>query len=316
MYTVLPGALRRIGGGGTIVGMDTNTIAVIGYGTIGESFAKLFSENGYTVKVTDVRDDIDELIAKTNAGLAEGSPQIQKADSVEEAVADAFLVQENGPEKLDFKQEMAKTVYGANPEIIYASSSSALLPTDIASVLDDAQAAKVLIAHPFNPPHLLPLVELVPGERTSKETLTTTREFYQKIGKAAVTLNREIEGYIANRFQKRILDEAMYLLNEGIASPEDIDKAMKNSLGIRWSVVGPLEAVNQTTPKGISFTLDFLKPSFEKIDDLKAYDYGGEDAKRAAAMVEEAYGKGYTPEAAEKRNTYLKRVSEALEGRE
>lgn len=316
MYTVLPGALRCIGGGGTIVGMDTNTIAVIGYGTIGESFAKLFAENGYTVKVTDVRDDIDELIAKTNAGLAEGSPQIQKADSVEEAVADAFLVQENGPEKLDFKQEMAKTVYGANPEIIYASSSSALLPSDIASVLDDAQAAKVLIAHPFNPPHLLPLVELVPGERTSKETLTTTREFYEKIGKAAVTLNKEIEGYIANRFQKRILDEAMYLLNEGIASPEDIDKAMKNSLGIRWSVVGPLEAVNQTTPKGISFTLDFLKPSFEKIDDLKAYDYGGEDAKRAAAMVEEAYGKGYTPEAAEKRNTYLKRVSEALEGRE
>ncbi|WP_175935456.1 3-hydroxyacyl-CoA dehydrogenase NAD-binding domain-containing protein [Corynebacterium sp. Marseille-P4321] len=296
--------------------MDTNTIAVIGYGTIGESFAKLFAENGYTVKVTDVRDDIDELIAKTNAGLAEGSPQIQKADSVEEAVADAFLVQENGPEKLDFKQEMAKTVYGANPEIIYASSSSALLPSDIASVLDDAQAAKVLIAPPFNPPHLLPLVELVPGERTSKETLTTTREFYEKIGKAAVTLNKEIEGYIANRFQKRILDEAMYLLNEGIASPEDIDKAMKNSLGIRWSVVGPLEAVNQTTPKGISFTLDFLKPSFEKIDDLKAYDYGGEDAKRAAAMVEEAYGKGYTPEAAEKRNTYLKRVSEALEGRE
>lgn len=316
MYTVLPGALRCIGGGGTIVGMDTNTIAVIGYGTIGESFAKLFAENGYTVKVTDVCDDIDELIAKTNAGLAEGSPQIQKADSVEEAVADAFLVQENGPEKLDFKQEMAKTVYGANPEIIYASSSSALLPSDIASVLDDAQAAKVLIAHPFNPPHLLPLVELVPGERTSKETLTTTREFYEKIGKAAVTLNKEIEGYIANRFQKRILDEAMYLLNEGIASPEDIDKAMKNSLGIRWSVVGPLEAVNQTTPKGISFTLDFLKPSFEKIDDLKAYDYGGEDAKRAAAMVEEAYGKGYTPEAAEKRNTYLKRVSEALEGRE
>lgn len=297
-------------------GMNTNTIAVIGYGTIGESFAKLFAENGYTVKVTDVRDDIDELIQKTNAGLAEGSPQIQKADSVEAAVADAFLVQENGPETLEFKQTMARTVYGANPEIIYASSSSALLPTDIASVLDDAQAAKVLIAHPFNPPHLLPLVELVPGERTSEETMTTAREFYEKIGKAAVTLNKEIEGYIANRFQKRILDEAMYLLNEGIASPEDIDKAMKNSLGIRWSVVGPLEAVNQTTPKGISFTLDFLKPSFEKINDLKAYDYGGDDAKRAAAMVEDAYGKGYTPEAAEKRNTYLQRVAEALEGRD
>lgn len=296
--------------------MDTKTVAVIGYGTIGESFAKLFAEQGYTVKVTDVRGDIDELIAKTNEGLATGAPQIEKADSVEDAVKDAFLVQENGPETLDFKQEMAKTVYAANPEIIYASSSSALLPSDIASVLEDAQAAKVLIAHPFNPPHILPLVELVPGERTSEETMRTAKEFYEKLGKAAVTLNKEIEGYIANRFQKRILDEAMYLLNEGIASPEDIDKAMKNSLGIRWSVVGPLEAVNQTTPKGIEFTLQFLKPSFENIADVPAYDYTGEEATRAARMVEDAYGKGYTPEAAEKRNTYLQRVHDALEGRD
>lgn len=217
------------------------------------------------MKVSDVRDDIDELIEKTNANLAEGAVTIEKADSVADAVSEAFLVQENGPETLEFEKQMVADVYAANPEIIFASSSSALLPSDIAADVDDAQAARVLIAHPFNPPHILPLVELVPSERTSEETMTTTRDFYEKLGKAAVTLNREIEGYIANRFQKRILDETLYLLNEGIASPEDIDKAMKNSLGIRWSVVGPLEAVNQTTPKGIEFTPEFLKPSFSNI---------------------------------------------------
>lgn len=295
--------------------LNENTIAVIGYGTIGESFAKLFAEHGYQVKVSDVRDDIDQLIEKTNANLKDGSPQIEKADSAADAVRDAFLVQENGPERLDFKQDMAGEIFEANPEIILASSSSALLPTDIAANLPDEQAARLLIAHPFNPPHILPLVELVPGERTSDETMRTTREFYEGLGKAAVTLNREIEGYIANRFQKRILDEAMYLLNEGIASPEDIDKAMKNSLGIRWSVVGPLEAVNQTTPKGFSFTLDFLKPSFASISELPAYDYTGEEAKNAARMVEEVYGQGASEEAKKQRDTYLERVAAALEGR-
>lgn len=267
------------------------------------------------MKVSDVRDDIDELIEKTNANLVEGAVTIEKADSVADAVSEAFLVQENGPETLEFKKQMVADVYAANPEIIFASSSSALLPSDIAADVADAQAARVLIAHPFNPPHILPLVELVPGERTSEETMTTTRDFYEKLGKAAVSLNREIEGYIANRFQKRILDEALYLLNEGFASPEDIDKVMKNSLGIRWSVVGPLEAVNQTTPKGIEFTLEFLKPSFSNIPDIPAYDYTGEEAKKAARMVEDVYGKGPAEEAKKNHDTYLERVAEALEGR-
>ncbi|MDK8625613.1 3-hydroxyacyl-CoA dehydrogenase NAD-binding domain-containing protein [Corynebacterium appendicis] len=297
--------------------MATNdkTIAVIGYGTIGESFSQLFVQKGYTVKVSDVRDDIDELIAATNARLEDGAGTIEKADSAQDAVKDAFLVQENGPETLEFKKQMVADVYEANPDIIYASSSSALLPTDIAAELDDAQAARVLIAHPFNPARLLPLVELVPGERTSKETMTACRDFYTEIGKTAVTLNKEIEGYIANRFQKRILDEAMFLLNEGIASPEDIDNAVKESIGIRWSVVGPLEAINQTTPNGFSHALEFLKPSFSAIPDIPAYDYTGSEAQAAAAKVEEAYGKGATQEAKDKRDKYLVRVAEALEGR-
>lgn len=151
--------------------MDTNTttIAVIGYGTIGESFAQLYAEHGYTVKVTDIRDDVDELIAVTNARLGEDSPAITKADSVTEAVEGAFLVQENGPERLDFKQQMVGEIFAANPKALVASSSSALLPTDIAKDLPDEQAARLLIAHPFNPPRLLPLIELVPGERTAKE---------------------------------------------------------------------------------------------------------------------------------------------------
>lgn len=293
----------------------TKTIAVIGYGTIGESFAQLFAEHGYSVKVSDVREDLAELIEKTNSRLGVDAPRIEQADSVADAVAAAFLVQENGPEKLEFKQKIAKEIFDANPEALLASSSSALLPTDIASGLPDELAARLLIAHPFNPPRILPLIELVPGERTSEKTMEEVRSFYTELGKAVVTLNREIEGYIANRLQKRVLDEAMYLLSEGIASPEDIDRAMKNSLGIRWSVVGPLEAVNQTTPAGFGATLEFLKPSFANIADVPAPDYSGKEAKEAAAKVEVAYGKGASEEAKQKRDLYLERVAEALQGR-
>ena len=292
------------------------TIAVIGYGTIGESFAYLFAEKGYRVRVSDVREDVQELIDATNARLEANAPRIERAESVADAVAGAFLVQENGPEKLDFKQQMAAQIFEANPDAILASSSSALLPSDIARQLPNEQAANLLIAHPFNPPRILPLIELVPGERTSDETMQAAREFYDALGKAPVTLNKEIEGYIANRFQKRVLDEAVYLLNEGIASAEDIDKAMKNSLGIRWSVVGPLEAVNQTTPQGFGATLKFIKPSFENIKDVPSPDYSSEEAQAAAEKVEEAYGKGATQEAKDKRDKYLERVSGALEGRE
>lgn len=295
--------------------MDANTIAVIGYGTIGESFAQLYAEHGYTVKVTDIREDIDELIATTNARLGEDSPAITKADSVAEAVEGAFLVQENGPERLDFKQKMVGEIFAANPEALVASSSSALLPTDIAKDLPDEQAARLLIAHPFNPPRLLPLIELVPGERTAKESMGTVHAFYEKLGKVPVTLNRELAGYIANRLQKRVLDEAVYLLNEGIASAADIDAAMKNSLGIRWSVVGPLEALNQTTPGGFAATLEFVKPSFQDIPDIPALDYAGEEAKAAAAKVAEDFGETASPESLAQRDEYLERVAEALEGR-
>ena len=107
----------------------------------------------------------------------------------------------------------------------------------------------------------------------------------------------------------------MYLLNEGIASPADIDAAMKNSLGIRWSVVGPLEALNQTTPGGFAATLEFVKPSFQGIPDIPALDYAGEEAKAAAAKVAEGFGKTASPESLAHRDEYLERVAEALEGR-
>ena len=295
--------------------MNNKTIAVVGYGTIGESFAQLFAEQGYKVKVSDVRDDLQTLIDTTNERLGADAIKIERADSVEDAVEGAFLVQENGPEKLDFKQDMARKILDANPEAILASSSSALLPSDIARDLPDELAANVLIAHPFNPPRILPLIELVPGDRTSDETMSTAREFYDAIGKVPVTLNREIEGYIANRFQKRILDEAVYLLSEGIASAEDIDKAMKNSLGIRWSVVGPLEAVNQTTPQGFAATVKFIKPSFDMIKDVPSPDYDGEETQRAAEKVAEAYGQTASQESKDQRDLYLQRVAEALEGR-
>ena len=295
--------------------MNNKSIAVVGYGTIGESFAQLFAEHGYTVKVSDIREDLQDLVDATNERLGATANKIVCSASIEEAVQDVFLVQENGPEKLDFKRGIAKQILEANPEAILASSSSALLPSDIARDLPDELAAKVLIAHPFNPPRILPLIELVPGDRTADETMKTAQEFYKTIDKVPVKLNREIEGYIANRFQKRILDEAVYLLKEGIASAEDIDNAMKNSLGIRWSVVGPLEAVNQTTPQGFAATVKFIKPSFEMIKDVPSPNYDGKEIERVAEKVAKTFGQTASQESKEQRDLYLQRVADALKGR-
>ncbi len=192
------------------------TAAVIGAGTIGLSWTALFAAHGLTVGVSDPREDLAEAVADALAryaphlaargldvrGLAD---RVHLAADVTDAVRDADVVQENGPERVAFKQDLfAAVVREAPAHALLLSSSSAIPATAFTGELADEDAARVLIGHPFNPPHLLPLVEVVPGERTGEDAVQAALDFYTFLGRTPVVERKEIPGFVGNRLQNAL----------------------------------------------------------------------------------------------------------------
>ena len=227
---------------------------IVGGGVIGVSWAALFLAHGLRVTINDPRPDIEPVvrrglseIAPTMAAL--GFPTTDLTDRTEAlrfepdlaaAVADADVVQENGPERLDVKQQMWKTIEDAAPEhALLASSSSGIPATQIAMGL--LQPERLLIGHPFNPPHLVPLVEVVPGERTAPEVVGHAVSFYQAMGKQPQVLGKELPGFVANRLQSALFREAVHLVATGVVTEQELDEIVTSSIGMRWAVAGPFE---------------------------------------------------------------------------
>src|SRR6516165_9644166 len=224
-------------------------IAIIGTGVIGASWSALFLAKGLDVTATDVapnaeaalRRFIDEAWpALKRLGLAPGaSPsKLKFTTALADAVKGADLVQENGPERIDFK----KKLYGQldellPPDVIIASSSSGLTMSEIQSGAA-SHPERCVIAHPFNPPHLIPLVEIVGGVKTSEATIRRAAEFYTSIGQRTVRLNKEMPGHVANRLQAALGREVYYLVSEGVVSAADVDTALCWGPGLRWGVMG------------------------------------------------------------------------------
>jgi len=200
-------------------------IAIIGTGVIGASWTALFLAKGLQVVATDVAPNAEAALKKFTAALPE-------------AVAGADLIQENGPERIDFKQKL----YGQldqllPPAVIIASSSSGLTMSEIQKGAA-SHPERCVIAHPFNPPHLIPLVEIVGGAKTSEETIRQAAEFYTSIGQRTVRLNKEMPGHVANRLQAALAREVYYLVAEGIVSAADVDTALSWGPGLRWGIMG------------------------------------------------------------------------------
>ena len=231
---------------------DTNTIrrvTVIGTGVIGASWSALFLAKGLEVAATDVAPDAEPALRKfvkaawpalERLGLSPEASQsnLRFTADLAEAVADAELVQENGPERLDFKQKLYKQLDELlPPDVIIASSSSGLKMSDIQSGVA-AHPERCVIGHPFNPPHLIPLVEVVGGRKTSEETIRRAIEFYKSIGKKAVRLNKEMPGHVANRLQGALAREVYYLVAEDVLSAADVDDALCWGPGLRWGIMG------------------------------------------------------------------------------
>ena len=172
--------------------------------------------------------------------LADGArlDRLRWHDRLEDALAQADFVQENGPERLDAKVELFRRMDAAAPaHAILASSTSGLAISDIQQTC--ARPERVVLGHPFNPPHLIPLVEVGGGQRTAPEAVAQAMAFYAHIGKRPIHVRREIKGHIANRLQAALWREAFHLVNEGVATVSDIDTAIAQGPGLRWALMGP-----------------------------------------------------------------------------
>jgi carnitine 3-dehydrogenase len=244
---------------------EIKTVAVVGTGVIGASWATLFLAHGLDVVATDPAPGAEERLRADVAATGIAAPdRLTFVADVAEAVADADFVQENGPEREDVKHAVfAALDAAARPDVVLASSSSGMLPSAIAKACA-AHPERVLVGHPFNPPHLLPLVEVVPGEKTGEPAVDTAMAFYTALGKKPIRLRHEVPGHVANRLQAALWREAYSLVDRGVATVADIDTAISNGPGLRWAVLGPFAVKHLSGgPGGIAHDLEHLGPPTE-----------------------------------------------------
>src|SRR5712691_163993 len=230
------------------VNKPVRRIAIVGTGVIGASWTALYLAHGFDVIATDPAPNAEANLRyyvdtawKDLAVLGlspKASPEhLDFTLDMQQALAGADFVQENGPERPEFKIKLCAEIdEAAPPDSIIASSSSGLTMSVIQSGC--MRPERCVIGHPFNPPHLIPLVEIVGGAKTSEETIRRTTEFYTSIGQRTVRLNKELPGHVANRLQAALGREVYYLVSEGVVSAADVDTALSWGPGLRWGVMG------------------------------------------------------------------------------
>ncbi len=224
--------------------MSIQRIAVVGAGVIGASWTAFYLDQGFEVVVTDPAPDAVERLHTAlarfmgEARLAECGSRLRFEADLERALDGADFVQENGPERLDVKRELYRRMDAClSAEALIASSSSGLRMSEIQTACA-RHPERCLIAHPFNPPHLIPLVELVGGDATAPEAIARARAFYDGLGKVTIVLNREMTGHVANRLAAALFREVYHLVGEGVVSVADADKAVSWGPGLRWGLMG------------------------------------------------------------------------------
>lgn len=231
---------------------DIKKVAIIGCGAIGASWAALFAAHGIEVAAFDINPAAEtflrSLVSEALPTLAQlgqtddiqaATARIRFTTSLEDALQDADFVQENGPERLEFKQQLFNDITRhISPTTIIATSSSGLTCSSIQRAVT-SHPERCIVGHPFNPPHLIPLVEVVGGALTTPTTVTRTMSFYTALGKKAVHVKKEVPGHIANRLQAALVREILHLTAADVCSVADIDEAMAHGPGLRWGVMGP-----------------------------------------------------------------------------
>lgn len=283
--------------------MSVKSIACVGVGTIGHSWATLFAMKGYDVSVYDMSTDLlrsaMERIKASLGFLAEKSlitdrdaesalDRIKVTSGMSECVREADYVQESAFESYEVKKRIFSEVDRVNDSAVIATSSSGLLMTEIQKATGKPE--RCIVAHPWNPPLLLRLVELVPGEKTSQETVQTTYGLMERLGKTPVIVKKEVPGFIGNRLQAALWREALSLVDNGVASVEDVDRAVRAGPGARWAIMGPFLTLHLGGgPGGLRYHIDTIQHGFNEywktMEDWKLIPYHA--AKKAIEGVEQ-----------------------------
>ncbi|MBB4169001.1 3-hydroxyacyl-CoA dehydrogenase NAD-binding domain-containing protein [Rhizobium sp. BK538] len=293
-------------------------IAVVGTGVIGASWAAQYLARGFDVVATDpapgaekrLRDYINRAWPDLKTiGLAAGASQdrLSFTADMSAALVDADFVQENGPERPEFKQKLFAEMDVAAPiDTIIASSSSGLTMSSVQ--VDCVHPERTVIGHPFNPPHIIPLVEVVAGAKTAPDAIARAMRFYAEIGKKPILLKKELPGHVANRLQIALYKEITYLIQDGVLSVADADDAVSYGPGLRWGVMGPnLQWHLGGGEGGIQHFMEHLMPRMvESMKHLGSPDFGPTLAQTIVdGVLAEAAGKSVDELAAEENRTLI-----------
>ena len=269
---------------------QVNKVAIIGTGVIGASWAAFFLNKGFRVNAFDPAPDAEvnlnnrvrtylldlfelneEKNTSSDAYISDTLKNLTFFNHLADAVIDADFIQENGPERIDLKKDLyTQLTQNCPKDTIIASSSSGLKISDIQN--DCLYPERIVLGHPFNPPHLLPLVEIIGGEKTEQNYNQDAFEFYKLFGKKPILIQKEVKGHVANRLQSAIWREAFYLVSEGVCSAEDIDTAITNGPGLRWAIFGPYLNMQLANQHGFTAAMHHLgEPMSEWWADMKPY---------------------------------------------
>ncbi|MER8974193.1 MULTISPECIES: 3-hydroxyacyl-CoA dehydrogenase [unclassified Mesorhizobium] len=286
-------------------------VAIVGSGFIGRAWAISFARAGHDVRMWDqapaaasgARDYIAGVLGDLAANdLLRGQAvdavlgRITIVAELGDALADAVHVQENTPENLEVKREVFSRIDAlAGPQAVIASSTSALLPSKFTDHLEGRH--RCLVVHPINPPYLIPAAEVVPAPWTSAETVERTRAFFVEAGHAPLVMKRELDGFIMNRLQGALLEEAFRLVADGYASVEDVDTGLRDGLALRWSFMGPFETIDLNAPGGVRDYVERYQTIYSNIfpQMLRRVDWAGEvmetvEAERRKRLPREDLG--------------------------
>jgi 3-hydroxyacyl-CoA dehydrogenase len=305
---------------------DIRCIGVIGTGVIGASWAAYFLARGFDVSASDPMPGAEaKLRAAVRAhwpileqmGLAEGASQerLRFSGDLKEALQGVDFVQESGPEREDLKLALFRDMDALLPaQVILASSSSGLLMSKVQEACFHPE--RVVLGHPFNPPHMIPLVEVIGGELTSSDTIERTMAFYTAIGKRPIHARKEVKGHIANRLQAALWREAFHLVDQGVATVADIDTAIAYGPGLRWALMGPFLNLHLSGGEGgIRHVLDHLGPPMESWwADLGTPSITEELKQKICAGVEEVLAERDRAQLAPTRDALLVKLVEAKAG--
>lgn len=262
----------------TIGGNGMARVGIVGTGFIGRAWAISFARAGHSVTLWDARPEapaaalayIEALLPDLAAnGLLDEAPgavraRMSAAPTLAEALADCAHVQENTFEDVAVKREIFSALDAAAPaDAILASSTSALLPSTFTGHL--AGRARCLVVHPLNPPYVIPAAEIVPAPWTSPDAMDRTAAFLRAAGHAPIVMKKEIDGFVMNRLQGALLEEAFRLVADGFASVEDVDIGLREGLALRWSFMGPFETIDLNAPGGVRDYVGRYKPAYDRI---------------------------------------------------